>query len=354
MLRNRSVASASPAVSPVMRARMRSAFASRNGGRCPAGSSSMNPSSSSTFVISPSASAASRASTTPAFTPWNAGPIVGAISIVPAPQRRPPPAAPRRAAARPWPRATNPGPARPSNPPAARTCRRAASLVELATVAVGLDAGLEDAEHHSAGVHVLLRELVGRGQRLVPAPQHQQGVGPLRLDAQLVGPAAHPAGECKRLIQVAQGLSVAVEAEAAVREDEVAGARVLEQVVLERDLESLLEECERLRAVSSAPEHGGFRSQRDRQCAREVLPLGDVERQLRPLRRPARGHRRTSSCATAARRPGPGPRPVRPRRSGRRPAPVAPAASSRWPVNDSEWACLAESRAAACVSPSAS
>src|SRR5207237_4369578 len=119
-----------------------------------------------------------------------------------------------------------------------------------------LDSCLQHAEDDSAGVDLLLCELIAGRQRLVPAAEHEQRIGPLGQSPPLIRPAAELAGKRERLIQISEGVCVAVAAEAAVGEEEVTGARVRGEVVLESDLERVLHERERFLPVAAAERDG--------------------------------------------------------------------------------------------------
>ena len=88
---------------------------------------------------------------------------------------------------------------------------------------------------------LLLRELLARRERLVPAAQHEEGVRSLRQHRPFAGSIPKLAGEGEGLVEISQCIAVLVALEAPVGEPEVADASFLHDVVVECDLEGVLE-----------------------------------------------------------------------------------------------------------------
>ena len=105
--------------------------------------------------------------------------------------------------------------------------------LELASLQVDLEAARQQAEYDAARVDHLLRELLRRGDGLVPPTEHGKRVRPLGENRPLVRPSALLPGQGEGLVQVLERVRIAVDAEAAVGEDEVADTGIVEQVVFE-------------------------------------------------------------------------------------------------------------------------
>src|SRR3954451_4938273 len=83
-------------------------------------------------------------------------------------------------------------------------------LVELAPLHVDVDPGLQHAEDDPTGIDLLLRELVGGRQHVVPAAGHEERVRPFRQDSQLERAASHFVCERERFVQVTEGFRISV------------------------------------------------------------------------------------------------------------------------------------------------
>ena len=130
------------------------------------------------------------------------------------------------------------------------------------------------------------RELVARCLRLVPAAEHVQRVGPLGQHSPLVRTVSDLPCEGEGLVEVPERIGVLVTPEAAVGEQEVAGARVLASRSWSSAIcRASLEERLGLLGVSPALDDARLRAQRERERLRVGMGLGDVQRELGPLGR---------------------------------------------------------------------
>ena len=126
----------------------------------------------------------------------------------------------------------------------------AQAALELILGACGVN-GVADLAH----VRIAATEDRRRGVGLAVVAVGRR-VGPLGQDPKLERAASHLVRKSKRLVQVAEGLRITVAAEAAVGKEEVTRARVLREIVLQRDLERVFEERERLLPVTAAEQDG--------------------------------------------------------------------------------------------------
>ena len=146
-----------------------------------------------------------------------------------------------------------------------------------------LDARLEQAQHDPAGVDLLLGELVARCLRFVPAAEHVQRVGPFGQHSPFLRTVPELSCEGEGLVEVSERIGVLVTSKALVGEVEVAVARLVSEVVVERYLQGSLEERPGLLGVSPTLGDARFRAQRGRERLRVCMRFGDVQRQLGPL-----------------------------------------------------------------------
>ena len=94
----------------------------------------------------------------------------------------------------------------------------------------------------SAGVDLLLRELGVRCLRLVPAAEHVQRVGPLGQHSPFLRTVPELSCQGEGFVEVSERVGVLVTAKALVGEVEVAVARLVPEVVVERYLQGVPEE----------------------------------------------------------------------------------------------------------------
>ena len=157
------------------------------------------------------------------------------------------------------------------------------SFVWLPSRDVDLERSLEQAQQDTAGARVLLGRILEQGQSLVPAAEHRERVRHLRQRRPFgrAGPQLPREGE--RLTEEAEGGFVAIAPKLAVGRNEVQRARLLGQVMRQRDLECMPVVGTGLLGMASAVGNRSLAAERKLERAGVTVGLGDVQRELGEL-----------------------------------------------------------------------